>query len=65
MELQLPEELPGMLRCKPAMKGGARQIRRMVQEQVEEPLANFLLRSGKKHSRIVGHIADGQLQFRE
>ena len=65
MQLQLPEELPGMLCCKSQGRSGARQIRRLVQEQVEGPLAAFLLRSGKKHTRIVGQVKDGQLQFQE
>ena len=65
MQLQLPEELPQLLRCRAGTKGGARQIRRIVQEQVEGPLAVFLLESGKKHSRIVGEVKDGYLQFRE
>ena len=65
MQLQLPEELPGLLRGKSKDKSGARQIRRLVQEQVEGPLAGFLLRSGKKHTKVVGRIEDGQLQFQE
>ena len=65
MQLQLPEELPGLLRCKAESKSGARQIRRMVQQQVEGPLSVFLLQSGKKHSRVVAQIKDGQLQFQE
>ena len=65
MQLQLPEELPALLRCRAGAKSGARQIRRMIQEQVEGPLAVFLLQSGKKHTRIVGQVKDGQLQFQE
>jgi ATP-dependent Clp protease ATP-binding subunit ClpA len=33
-------------------KGGARQLRRIVQEEVEGPLAALLLRSGKKTADI-------------
>ena len=65
MELLLPEELPQLLRCQSGGKSGARQIRRLVQERVEGPLTAFLLRSGKKHTRIVGKVLDGQLQFQE
>jgi hypothetical protein len=32
---------------------------------VEGPLASFLLRSGKKHTKVVGQVKDGQLQFQE
>ena len=65
MQLQLPEELPGLLRGKNKGKSGARQIRRLVQEQVEGPLVSLLLRSGNKHTKVVGRIQDGQLQFQE
>ena len=65
MQLCLPEELPGLIRCKSGAKGGARQLRRLVQEQVEGPLAVFLLKSGKKHTKIFGKVEDGQLLFRE
>ena len=65
MQLCLPEELPGLLRCRFGAKGGARQLRRLVQEQVEGPLAVFLLKSGKKHTKIVGRVENGQLHFQE
>ena len=63
MQLQLPEELAGVLKCKNTNKSGARQLRRLVQEQVEGPLAVFLLRSGKKPGKIQAELHDGQLQF--
>jgi len=65
MQLHLPEELPSLIQCKSGAKGGARQIRRLIQEQVEGPLAVFLLQSGKKHTKVFGTVEDGQLQFRE
>ncbi len=65
MQLHLPEELPGLLKSKSTLKGGARQIRRLVQEQVEGPLAVFLLKSGKKHTKIFGKLKDGELQFQD
>ena len=65
MQLQLPEELPNLIRCKSNTKGGARQLRRLVQEQVEGPLAVFLLKSGKKHTKVFGRVEDGQLQFQD
>ena len=63
MQLQLPEELPGILKSKLTTKGGARQMRRLVQEQVEGPLSLFLLKSDKKHTRICGELVDGELTF--
>jgi ATP-dependent Clp protease ATP-binding subunit ClpC len=48
IKLQLPEELAENLarKCKP--KDGARHLRRLVQDEVEGPLAEFLLRCGEK-----------------
>ena len=65
VQLYLPEELPALIRCSSGTKGGARQLRRLVQEQVEGPLSVFLLKSGKKHTKIFGKMQDGQLQFQE
>ena len=65
MQLHLPEELPGLIRCRSGAKGGARQLRRLVEEQVEGPLAVFLLKSGKKHTKVFGKVVNGQLQFQE
>jgi len=65
VQLHLPGELAAMLKSGAAAKDGARQMRRLVQEQVEGPLAAFLLKQGKKHAKIYGQIRDGKLQFRE
>ncbi len=65
MQLHLPDELPGLIRCRSGAKGGARQLRRLVEEQVEGPLAVFLLKSGKKHTKVFGKVENGQLQFQE
>jgi len=62
VQLQLPEELAAMLRCRSG-KGGARQLRRLVQERVEGPLAAFLLQSSKPPARIHGELEDGVLRF--
>ena len=63
IQLQLSEEVVELLQCKTALKDGARQIRRLVQEQVEGPLAAFLLSSGKKVTTVHGVVHDGALQF--
>ena len=58
-----PEELVLELgRCSCA-RGGARHLRRLVQERVEGPLAIHLLKCGKKPSRIRACLAEGMLQF--
>jgi len=63
IQLTLPEELPGLLRSSPGGKDGARRLRRMVQEQVEEPLAVYLLNESKRPGRVRGRWVEGALQF--
>ena len=61
--LQLPGELAGRLGEKCRSKGGARQIRRQVQELVEGPLATFLLQQEKVPEQVVGMLENGVLRF--
>ena len=63
IQLQLSDEVVGLLQCKAAPKDGARQIRRLVQEQVEGPLAAFLLANSKKNASVQGIVREGELQF--
>ncbi len=63
IQLQLPENVVELLQCKNPQKDGARQIRRLVQEQVEGPLAAFLLCSGKKNLCVQGIVEEGVLRF--
>ena len=65
IQLQLPQTLAAELGSACQKAGGARQLRRLVQERVEGPLAACLLRIGKKHPKVYGQIRDGKLQFRE
>ncbi len=62
-ELLLPEALEASLcrRCKG--KGGARQLRRLVQSEVEGPLAAYLLSCGRKPAKIRGHLEGDKLSF--
>ncbi len=63
IQLVLPEELPWELSGSLRKKDGARQLRRAVQEQVEGPLAVFLLKTGKKPSKIRARWENGAIQF--
>ena len=63
IQLILPEELASALGRDCRGKGGARQLRRMVQEQVEGPLAAFLLQSNRRPTRVKGAMTDGKLLF--
>jgi len=64
IQLTLPEELAAVLCQERKNRDGARQMRRLVQERVEGPLASYLLRCGKKPAKIWGRWADGSLSFR-
>ena len=63
IQLQLPVELAAYLGGGCRGKGGARQLRRMVQEQVEGPLASFLLQCSRKPAKVKGCLEDGRLCF--
>lgn len=63
VELQLPEELASVLQSRSGGKAGARQLRKCIQEQVEAPLAAFLLQSEKKPATVRGELKDGMLEF--
>jgi len=64
IQLSLPEELSKELGAKGKQQGGARNIRHLVQEQVEGPLAVFLLKCAKKPNKIQGKLEKGKLIFR-
>ena len=63
IQLILPEELPTHLLEKCSGKDGARQLRRLVQTEVEGPLASFLLRCGKKPGKIKLRLENGCVVF--
>jgi len=64
IQLQLPEELAQMLVKGCKGKSGARQLRSVVQEQVEGPLADYLLRGNRRGNKIRGMLEEGKLCFR-
>ena len=63
IQLILPGELAGCLASQCRGKDGARHLRRLVQDKVEGPLSEFLLRTIKKTGRIKGILRDGTVQF--
>jgi len=52
IQLQLPPEMGNLLRKKCGGKDGARQLRRLVQTEVEGPLASFLLQCSRKPAKV-------------
>ena len=63
IQLQLSQEVVELLQCKTDLKDGARQIRRLVQEQVEGPLAAFLLTCGRKTATVHCIVEVGAVRF--
>ena len=65
IQLKLPGGLAAHLGKQGGGKGGARALRRIVQEQVEGPLAAFLLGCGRKPGQITGKLEGEKLCFAE
>ena len=63
VQLQLPEELARELGSCTGKQGGARQLRRLIQEKVEGPLAVFLLKCAKKPNRVRCKWENGAARF--
>ena len=63
IQLQLPLEVAGFLGRKCRNQGGARALRRLVQEEVEGPLATFLLECSRRPSRICARMENGHICF--
>jgi len=63
-DLSFPETLPADLGLE-ARGGGARQIRRLIQERVEGPLASLLLETDEKPPVLTGIWEEGRMVFRK
>ena len=61
IQLLLPQELASWLGEKCRGKDGARNLRRLVQQEVEAPLASFLLRTGRKTGKIRLRLEEGKV----
>ena len=61
--LELPAELAAHLarQCRP--RDGARHLRRLVQSQVEGPLAEWMLRHPEKERKIRGKLVEDAVEF--
>ena len=63
VQLQFPEELACNLGSRCGGQGGARALRRLLQQEVENPLATLLLKSTRKLSKVRATLKEGKLQF--
>ena len=62
-QLQIPSEAAAFLLGKCPGKDGARQLRRLVQTEVEGPLASFLLRCSRKPGKVKLRLEEGNISF--
>ena len=62
-QLQLPQETAAFLLEKTGGKDGARQLRRLVQSEVEGPLAAFLLGCSRKPGKVKLRLDMGKVSF--
>ncbi len=62
-QLSYPEELPEFLLNKCPGSDGARQLRRLVQTEVEGPLASFLLRCSRKPGKVEARLEGEKVIF--
>ena len=63
IQLNLPPELAANLCARCRGKDGARNLRRLVQTEVEGALSGFLLSCSRRPSRIKGSLEQGRLLF--
>ena len=63
IQLSLPEGLSASIGTAGTAKGGARNLRRLVQERVEAPLAEYLLSCNKKPSKVRCAMEKEKIRF--
>ena len=61
MQLQFPQELASYLGSRCRGKDGARNLRRLVQTEVEGPLASYLLRSSRRMAKVRIRLEEGKI----
>jgi len=62
-QLQIQQETAAFLLEKAICKDGARQLRRIVQTEVEGPLASFLLRCSRRPGKLKLQLEEGKVCF--
>ncbi|MBO7184692.1 MAG: ATP-dependent Clp protease ATP-binding subunit [Oscillospiraceae bacterium] len=61
IELELPDALAAEMAVQCKNQGGARQLRQLVQQRLEAPLANLLLTAPKKPEKITAELENGEI----
>jgi ATP-dependent Clp protease ATP-binding subunit ClpB len=63
IELILPKGLGEKLAGESAQQGGARGLRRLVQDRVEAPLSRYLLQCGRKITKLKAVVEGEKISF--
>ena len=63
IQLKLPDTLAGKLGRESRSRGGARNLRHLVQEKVEGPLSAYLLQFAKQPTKVEGVLQEDSIQF--
>ena len=63
IQLQLPPLLAADLAQRCRKQGGARQLRHLLQQRLESPLANLLLQAEKKPENIVAELTENEISL--
>ena len=63
IDLELPPELAGELAASCTQQGGARQLRHVLQQRLEAPLADLLLQSADGPKKITVTLENGEILF--
>ncbi len=63
IRLELPQELAAHIASRCSPREGARQLRRLVQQEVEAPLASVLLQCEKMPQKVSGSLQEDTLKF--
>ena len=63
IRLELPSVLAAYLAQQCKKQGGARQLRHLLQQKLESPLANLLLKAEKKPKNIVAELVEEEISL--
>ncbi len=63
LSLELPRGLEANLGSRCRQRDGARQLRRIIQKELEAPLAEMLLRNPRKTGKIQVRLHEGTMEF--
>jgi ATP-dependent Clp protease ATP-binding subunit ClpC len=63
VNLKLPPEMAKILASECKAQGGARQLRHLMQQRLEAPLAEALLKAARKPENVTARLVDGEICY--